>query len=115
MPMDQHLLNAAPLEELQQCIQSLLDSPEVASFHSPDGSRPGLTRSRADRENLQLIHYEAGQMYRLHYDKVEKKPDSEGDGQRKATTRAAMGIRMTAVVMTTVPTALLRQNPRSRL
>ena len=61
----------------------------MASFHSPDGSRPGLTRSRADRENLQLIHYEAGQMYRLHYDKVEKKPDSEGDGQRKATTRAA--------------------------
>ena len=78
------------VKEFERKVQLLLECPEVTATHSPDNSRPCLTRSRADRENLQLIHYEVGQMYRLHYDKVERKRyDSDVDGQRKATTRAA--------------------------
>ena len=81
------------VEDFEDRIDSLLRSPIVADFHSPPSNpRPPLTRRRRDRENLQLIHYDPGQVYHLHYDKVDdhdKNGDADRDGQRKARTRAA--------------------------
>ena len=81
------------VEDFEDRVDSLLRSPIVADFHSPPGNpRPPLTRRRRDRENLQLIHYDPGQVYHLHYDKVDnsdKNGDPDRDGQRKARTRAA--------------------------
>ena len=82
------------VEDFEDRVDSLLRSPIVADFHSPPGNpRPPLTRRRRDRENLQLIHYDPGQVYHLHYDKVDdsdKNGDPDRDGQRKARTRAAV-------------------------
>ena len=50
-----------------------------------------LSRKREDRENLQLIHYNIGQHYDLHTDKIDPKDKSLPNDcrQQKARTRAA--------------------------